>query len=491
MPVDTTHPKYDSMSEKWKRCRDTISGEDAVKDAGTHYLAPLNTQEEVLMTSSKGYTEAEGYSNYKMRASFYGATKRSHQATLGVVFRKPPRLEMGPSPTAQDFLEDVNFAGEAIEVFVKKLVDQVFTTSRAGILAEPLPNQMYPHIECYSAESIINWRTTLIEGNHELSLVVLQETYEETDPDDEFSIEEKTQYRVLRLTNGICTVELWRETSATGTDRFEQVLEPMALMVRGANLGYIPFCFINTTDLSPDTLDDPPFDALAAVNLSHYRNSADLEHGLHYTAIPTPYAAGFKIGSELYLGSTMAWVTDEPGARAGFLEFTGQGLGSLRATMQDKEDQMASLGSRMLESPKRAVEAADTHRIRSASEQSVVANMVDTVAQGLQRVFTWCADWMLIEVDHITVEFNKDYMPLDMDPQLINALTIALQHNRISLETYVWNLHKGEVLPDDRTVEDELKLIEQQKDKANVLPFTNAQVEPDEEPLEEEEQAQT
>lgn len=467
MSVENRHYLYNKMITKWERCRDAIEGEDAIKNKGIKYLAPLNSETATFLDAMQPTPQ---YEAYKDRAYFYGATGRSFNGILGVIFRKSPIITMGETDIAELFLDNVNSNRDNIQVFVKSLTAQVFSTSRVGILAEPsAADFLIPHIEIYTAESIINWKYEIIEDKKKLTLLVLQETYNE-EGKDEFDIIQNTQYRVFRLiNNSAVTAEIWRKPDE-GKD-YLLYEEPITLMVRGVNINNIPFTVINLSDLSLDTVDDPPLDAMSTLNISHYRNSADLEHGLHFTAIPTPWAAGFSTGTKLYIGSTMAWVSDDPQAKAGFLEFTGQGLASLRETMQDKIEQMATLGSRMLEPPRKAVESSDTHKTRLSSEQSVVASIIDMIEEGLKITLGWVADWMLIKKDQVSIEFNRDFVPITIDPALMKELTVALHNGDISIETYVWNLHRGELYPEYRTIEEEVKAIEDSRNRTHPLEF--------------------
>jgi len=68
-----------------------------------------------------------------------------------------------------------------------------------------------------------------------------------------------------------------------------------------------------------------PLEDIIAVNLDHYRLDADFKHGLHFTALPTAWVSGFDKAASLRIGSSSAWVSETPGATAGFLEFTGRG----------------------------------------------------------------------------------------------------------------------------------------------------------------------
>jgi hypothetical protein len=56
-------------------------------------------------------------------------------------------------------------------------------------------------------------------------------------------------------------------------------------------LDEIPFRFIGIDNVDAD-VDEPPLIDLVDMNLSHYRSSADYEHGCHFTGLPTPVISG-------------------------------------------------------------------------------------------------------------------------------------------------------------------------------------------------------
>ena len=68
--------------------------------------------------------------------------------------------------------------------------------------------------------------------------------------------------------------------------------------------------------------------------------------------------SGVDKTSSLRIGSSTAWVTETPGATAGFLEFTGQGLTTFERAMDRDERLLAVLGSRLIEGQKKVGETA-------------------------------------------------------------------------------------------------------------------------------------
>ena len=68
-------------------------------------------------------------------------------------------------------------------------------------------------------------------------------------------------------------------------------------------------------------------------------------------------------------------MSETPGATAGFLEFTGQGLTTFERAMDRDERLMAVLGSRMLEDAKRVGETATAIELRQSGEYSILGGV--------------------------------------------------------------------------------------------------------------------
>src|SRR5882724_2279047 len=99
MTVGSTHPDYDSNAAAWSRARDVLSGEDAVKAAGEKYLPRLDWQAD------------EEYAAYKVRASFFGATARTLEEYLDLMFRRAPVIAIGELKPPEEFVADCDLWG--------------------------------------------------------------------------------------------------------------------------------------------------------------------------------------------------------------------------------------------------------------------------------------------------------------------------------------------------------------------------------------------
>jgi hypothetical protein len=113
MAVGGTHPDYDASAPQWARARDVLAGEDAVKAAGVRYLPRLDSQSE------------EEYAAYKARASFRGATARTLEEYLDLVFRRAPVTNVGSGEALRSFVADCDTWGTEFVQYARRVVSEV------------------------------------------------------------------------------------------------------------------------------------------------------------------------------------------------------------------------------------------------------------------------------------------------------------------------------------------------------------------------------
>lgn len=442
------------MADKWQRCRDTVSGQDAVHAAGVRYLPKLKDQTD------------EDYKAYVTRSLFYNATWRTIAALSGMLFRKAPELEC--SESIKPMLEDVTMSGVSFHTLAQQTAIEILTSGRMGILVDYPPQSsegktvadveamgIRPSMQTYPAESIINWKTSRIGNATVLSMVVLTEDAD-LEPDNEFEHKTETHYRVLDLFNGIYRVRVFR---INDKKEDEQVGADLFPLLAGNPLSFIPFYFIGVDDTAPN-LDEPPLIDLVDANLAHYRLDADHKHGLHFTGLPTAVVSGYTPENNterLYIGSQTAWVFPDPQASASYLEYAGQGLGAI-ATEKDKLEQyMAILGARLLSSEKKATETSQTAQIHRAGESSVLSAIAHTISMGLTAALRTFSKWAGIEDDEASIELNREFLPPEITPQELTALLSGWQMGApgLSDQGLFDILKQRELIREDVTLEDE------------------------------------
>jgi hypothetical protein len=438
------------MHPRWRRCRDVTTGQDAVHAAGEAYLPKLKDQDD------------KEYRAYLGRATFYNATWRTVAGLVGMLFRQPPKLEV--PPVVEPLLDDVTMSGVPFLLFAESVCEEAMKLGRVGILvdypeasvvnmtmADAAAQNLRPMMQLYRAEAIINWKVARVDNVWQLVMVVLRE--HEAISIDEFTQKYEDRYRVLDLIDRRYRVRMFKRDGAA-----DVLLSEVYPFMGGKPLNFIPFTFLGTDDVTPE-VDDPPLIDLVNVNLSHYRNTADLEHGAHFTGLPTPWIAGWQpdaAGEKLYIGSSSAWTFKSKDAKAEFLEFKGEGLKTLVDLIDDKELQMSVLGARMLEPQKRGVEAAETVAVHRKGEESMLSSAAQAISLGVERALEWFAYWAGAGEDaEVTFELNRDFYPQAMTPQELTALVGAWQSGAISDQTLFDNLKQGEVISEDVKFEDE------------------------------------
>jgi hypothetical protein len=452
MAVDSKHSEYLEYKCQWDRCEDVVEGQDEIHKEGIEYLPRLS-----------GQTDAEYYA-YKKRAMLYNASARTVNGLTGMLFMKPETIE---APAAMDsIIADVTMGGLSLHQFAEVISEEVITVGRCGVLVDypPIVNAVTlaqaqaqgarPYATMYDAESIINWKTGRINNVEQLTLVVLEEENEISV--DEFESKCEPQWRVLDLVNGAYRQRVFRKDK-----RGEFILmEEIFPQINGRVINKIPFEFFGVRDNTP-CVDKPPLLDLVDVNLSHYRTTADYEHGLHFTGLPTPVVTGYYSddkSASLRIGSGTAWLLPDPQSKAFYLEFTGQGLGELREALRSKEAMMATLGARILAPEKRATEAAQTANIHRSSENSVLASIAQSISVGLTHVMEWLRDWSNITGD-VKVELNRDFIPNSMTAQDIDVLVKSWQAGAISANVLFENLVAGDIISQETSFDDEQERI--------------------------------
>lgn len=444
--LDVDHPEYTAHVNEWRTVRDCIAGQTAIKAGGDRYLPKLDTD------------NANALKSYTARAVFYGATGRTLDGYLGSVFRKPPQIDLPDS--LKPMLLDIDGAATTADQFIKTLVSDVIAVNRAGILldlpVDAVANAL-PYLCYYPPETIRDWRQEVVKGRKVLTFLVLQESEDQQDADG-FGHVVTEKRRVYRLIDGKVTVELW----ARSKDEWIIEEQRREVTVRSTPLESIPFWFFSDDDLMPCVKKSAMLD-LANVNVSHYQNTTDLEHGAHYTALPTPWIAGINSESkpdDVILGPTQCIMLPE-GGEAGMLEFTGAGLKALETRLQVKEQQMAILGARLLEAQKTGVEAADTHRLRQSADTSILAAVVGTCNIGLEQIFRTAYVWAKASEpadDEIKVAINDEFFATPLSGQEVLQLVQSWQAGGMSRDSLLRKLQKGGVI--ERSPEEEVEQME-------------------------------
>jgi len=459
MSVDAQHPEYRKYIKVWNRIEAAVEGSRAIKQGKTMFLPKPNQDlDGEAYYGSPIQTENDvRYKQYLERAVYTNFCGRTLAGLKGAAFRKYPLIELAPG---LEYLEDaatsegislVQLSKDAVSEVLKKgraamLVD--YPSVEEGLTAEQVTRMdLKARIAFYAPETIINWKMEGMNGRSLLTLCVLKENYNKSA--DEFEYDEDIQYRVLRLDEIGYSQQLYRDDKPY-TERF------YPRQPDGRPFDYIPLAFIGSTN-NDATTDTPPMEAMAEVNIAHYRNSADVEENSF-------------IHGQLTLGVTSdlsaeQWKEMNPagivvGARAGHFLGSNGGFHSVQANassltkdlMTEKEHQLVMIGAQLI-TDKNSNQTAKAAMIQHASEHSVLADVCNNVSEAIELCIDWCGAYMGVQGEN-KYEINTQFFDDSVDPQMI-IQSIAMYDRELITSGDVQNYaRKAGILPEDRSNDD-------------------------------------
>ncbi len=450
--VSTPRTQYRAMAQRWVRCRDVIAGDAVVKMKPRDYLPCPSGMDRATFAA------------YAARPSLFPAAGRTVAALTGVLTQRAPSV-VGIDDGLRAQLADLTGADGSLGDVLAWLVRDLLTVGRAAVLVDLPSHDGYasPYWVPLVAESLINWRTGPV-GDDPSALVqaVIREDTTVQTPDG-FGHQPVTRYRELALIDGEYRVRVWapsdvtlvRDTSRTPYLAGEWIVPTR----RGTPLPFLPLVIVGPRGLSPD-VDSPPLEDLVSLVLSHFANAADLEHGLHYTSLPTPWVSGLADPKQkLRIGPSVCWVLEKDG-KAGMVEFSGAGLGAIRETMAMKEQAMAIAGSRLLlEAPSAAAsETATSAKLRHASEVASLRTIADATSQALTAALRLHAWWEGSDTDlptDVRVDLPRDFFVPGATAEEVKTLLLLLQSQSISYETFYFRLARGGWVREHVTADEE------------------------------------
>lgn len=486
--VDAKHREYTAHEKQWARARDCYEGADAVKAKDDEYLPPLDAHVKDKGNAIGRFLGGAGLSKYqqfKERAPFYNAVRRTVNGLAGLVFQKEPGIEFGKPksgakmsrPPWADDLRDVTLTDRDVESEAYCVTRDVLLTGRHGVLVDWSTRAARPYWAEYTAEDIVNWRVERIGGDPTLTMVVLRESVDEPKPGDPYTVERREQYRVLRLVPApgesfAYEQEVFRKEKNTKTGQEEWLSNGIMRPERkGRALDFIPFVFVGPSGVTPDVDMSPVID-LVDLNLFHFWISALFGNVLQHVGSPflvvkdQALAARAAKEGPIDIGpSRVLFVASEGGAE--IVQTDGGKANLLTSTLDRTQQQMATLGARLLEEQPRSAETATAVGMRHSGEHATLRAVAQSVEQALTyllQVHGWWSTTADTPQDvEVRFELNKDFFAVKLSAEEAQILTLQLQADAISFKTFWAKLTDGSWVPPGITAEEETERIEARK----------------------------
>jgi len=491
--VNNPHPEYLEWTPIWKKCRDARAGQRAIKAAGTTYLQKMNGQ------------EPHEYENYKERAQWYGATGRTVESYLGMIYRKEPHIVIKESKGSTEVVDktlldkdvyyDVSSSkGKSFNSFSRDIIEDVIVVNRVGVLIDypsvdinilesmnlldAETTNYKPLLSMYKAESIINWHYEYINNIPVPVMFVLKEEIYDTSSMDSISPTKVDSYRILFLEpyytengqlKGRYKEMTFRET--TIEEHGKKILVSSADSIgyplrNGEYIDHIPFSIMTDKGIDFDAINDSMIYDLAETNIGHYRNSADMENEYHIVGCKTAIFPGWdkKVHGNPRLGGALAC---SKGCEPYMLEASSDS--GISTEMQNKELRMSVLGAERISQKGRYTPSTATAQLNTASEASTLTTASIFASEAFSKILTEQLQWDKDEEYVVEVTLNQDYYNLEMTGSQVLEWMDAYQRGGISSQVFYSNLEKGEIFPVEWDYQKEQDAIEADEERRNNL----------------------
>lgn len=480
---DFTRPDVGVYARARKRGQDLMAGTDAIHAAGEKYLPKWANEDHDLYHVRSTLTEV------------YGAFQRCVSAARGLVGAKPPTLPDSAPEQLKQHWTDITGDGTHGEVFAMRvfeegivdgvvalLVDYPSYDESVATLEDHQKKGLRPYWVLVCSDQIINWRWTKVGGKAVLSMVTI---HEEVDEDvGEFGVVCVSQYRTIRLErvdggNGtLANAITWQ----IRRKRVEGNKEVWYVSDEGQYRGpsRIPLAIGYLGRRTAPFVADPPLAALSELNIGHYRVSSDRRYLMSIVHAPTfvlegwtdpvqssenPLQQNSGVSSEISLGPNSVLKTP-PDCVAKWVQADPNGLDSSKAEKDDLVAQMGSMSIAFLAQERKAQETATAHRINSIAQNATLA----TAARGLKDLLD---DALEIHGEYLAVTepveatVNTTYDEDALDAPTITALNQMAADNNITRRTLLTILQRGNIIPDDIDLDDEVDELDAQHRDAN------------------------
>lgn len=453
--VDQKHPDFITMTPSWETMYDVCISEKHIHDKD---IAAEGDADNAYLPILDAMTDTQ-YKAYTRRAEFPLYTRHALDSFVGMCMRKDMIIEGVDKD--HEFFENVDAKGTTIGAYAEELVRQFLQYRRCGTLVE-MPNvdpnlskaeaekqNVKPRLAFYDHTAIINWKVSTENNVTKLKLVTLEETVDAAT--DEFEHVYENRWRVLKLENGVYSQEIYNND--------KELIEIHTPEMNGKLMDFIPFIIHGGIPVT-----SPVMLPIAEQNIHWYMKDADYQHGLHYTALPTPWIVGVDPNdpnTPTTIGPQKLWVLPI-GASCGMLEFSGAGLNEVRESQDRTLNNIVMLSSQLLVPKSAYDESATAANVRNASETASLSSIVNKLSEELTQAVKWASKWGGFDAEGTEVTINSDFIPMTLSGADVSAYVSSVIQEGFSKRTLFDLLKKGEIIEGDRKFEDEMADIERE-----------------------------
>ena len=438
MPITTTHPDYAHNVSRAIKNRVAIEGQDSVRNNFSTYFAEPEGLTKLRLKQPTEYNAI--LENYKNAAIWKPYPAKMIDSINGMLFKE--NVNVSSDPESLEHLKS-NFDGKGSDItsWAQETVKEMVSSNRMFSFVIYSDIDKKPYIRSFPFESVINWRSSFINGKEITEFVILKvEEYDDITA-DKWNTRKQTYYIELSLKNSngnpydIIENENYNGTIADqehivdmGTYHYAKyksystasqdagtLVEEYEVLAGGKAIDFIPF-YIFSKNGTGWECGEPLINGVVDLSFGIYNNSAQYEVGMAQSATPTPVMLGFtpEEVNVASLGAHGGIATSNHEAKVAYLENTGAGLGELRKAMDDKKADIADIGVYVLSDGRGGAETAEALKIRKTGENGILSDLAYTIEHGIKRLYEYASLFVSNpkldnDVSEVNVTVNKDF----------------------------------------------------------------------------------
>lgn len=450
LPINQPTPDIAAWHARWKKNRDFVAGEDAIKARGEFYLPKIRADD-----------GPEHFKRHLMNTGVYPAASKIALGMQGLILRKVSEFKASdrvillsksitPRNKSLPDLEREFIREGIITNFTGLLVDHPSKDGFTGLNADNADRKGYrPRVALYRGESILEVTEGPVGLNHQLIRVRLLEN-------------EGKRVRMLLINDDGFYEQRIYEQDTTGA--FDESRPRISIpLINGAPLSEIPFILDTSeggTCPSPSIIEHG-----VDMNLQHYRLSGLLANMTWMTSGPMVKIIGFTReidadGNEVDpmwdIGPNGIVEIKDKDAEVDWFSFDPKNSDLITSQLDKLETKLSTLNHSILSPEKAAPESPDVLVLRRVAENATLAGFTAGRSESIRKALSYFSRW----VDGSQVEYalNTDFTPAGITPQqhaeIRNDWATGMVTQAIALQA----LKDGEVYPATMDVEATVEL---------------------------------
>lgn len=379
-------PKIESLAGCWPMITALLDGTAAMRLAGKTWLPKWPNEEDAF------------YQNRLAVATLFPAFSRTVEVLSGKPFSRPVTWDEKVVPARiSEMLTDVDLQGTNLHSFLADIFEEAMAYGLCGILvehpradkpltlAEERKRGLRPYFVKVTANSLLDYDSERVNGQETFTMLRFVEVVSERDPENEFTVREIEQVRVLNPGRW----RIYREKPDTTSGALEWQLHDEGT----TSLNRITFVPVYG-DRRGFMNGRPPLAELAWLNVEHWQSRSDQQTILHVARVPVLF--GKKLGDgPISVGAASAIMSEEDEADLRYVEHSGKAIEAGRTDIIDLEEKMRQIGAELLvikPGHRTVVQTLADNEAGTSALQRMVCDLTDAARLAMQYLAEWTGE---------------------------------------------------------------------------------------------------